>query len=612
MPSIQIDNVLEQILIVKNSALFYTPAIYNKSFSYIFTKPAKKIVVNNLSQFQKKSKIIEKYLSEGYLGYSIIKYESGYLFENRLRNFLDDNDEALLQFYFFDRNNFQKISSNKVEFGRFTKNYKISSFKLNNSKNEFVENIEKIKNNIESGNTYQVNYTVKGEFNFSGDLINLFKTLIFNQSARYSAFINNGDKIIISVSPELFFHKKRKEILSKPMKGTLKRENDALSDNLQKTKLGFDEKNRSENLMIVDLIRNDLGKICEYGKVKVNNIFEIETYESLHQMVSTISGILRSKISINHIIKGLFPCGSITGAPKIRTMEIIKELEKDKRGIYTGSIGIIKRDELIFNVAIRTVLIDNLAKKGELGLGSGIVWDSDPVKEYEEVLLKSNFLLKANPYFELFETMLIENCKIFLLEEHLERLKNSASYFLFKYDGHNIQKGIAKTLNKVNSTKHMLRLSINKWGKIKIQLNDFPDNPFEIKVTFSKKKVYSNNLFQYHKTTYRDLYEKEHSFYSRKGFFDLLFFNENNQLTEGAISNIFIRKKNLWYTPPVYCGLLPGIYRNYFIKKEKNVKEKIIYMNDILESDEIVLTNSLRKKIRVDKLFLEENEFREF
>lgn len=608
----KIDYILEQILDKKNSAFFYTPSVYKKSISYIFYEPYKIISVNSIHDHSLKLRAVDKFIQNGFSGYSIIKYEAGYLFENKLFVLSDSKDKDLMQFYLFEDKNICRINSSKIETGIFKKEFEISSFELNTTKNEFQGNIKKIKNYISAGDTYQVNYTVKGTFDFSGDLCSLFKTLIFNQSAGYIAFINNDPEIIISVSPELFFHYKNGNIQSKPVKGTLKRDVNVLSDYLQKQKLNMDKKNRAENLMIVDLLRNDIGKICIPGKVKTKKMFEIETYESLHQMVSTITGKLKPDIKFSGIIKSLFPCGSITGAPKIRTMEIIKTLEKEKRGVYTGAIGLIRKDELIFNVAIRTIILKNKTK-GEMGLGSGIVWDSNPVEEYKEVLLKSNFILKPYPYFELFETMPAENKRVFLLNEHLERIKSSADYFLFKYDENKIFKKITAVLERSgNKKKFRMKLLLTKWGNIKILTDDYPVNPEEIKVIISEKKTDSHDPFLYHKTTNRNLYEHEYSLHSSKGFFDILFFNRKNELTEGAISNVFIKKDKTWYTPPVNCGLLPGVYRNYFLKRSKKVKEKIISFVDLINADEILLTNSLRNKIKVKKIFFNSNEFREF
>jgi para-aminobenzoate synthetase/4-amino-4-deoxychorismate lyase len=372
--------------------------------------------------------------------------------------------------------------------------------------------------------------------------------------------------------------------------------------------------------MILDLLRNDMGKISEFGSVNVKSMFEVEKYETLLQMTSEIESLLREETSFGDIIKNIFPCGSVTGAPKISTMKIIKELEKEERGIYTGSIGLIHQDKKVFNVAIRTI---NLKKesafggennfRGEIGLGSGIVWDSNHEKEFEEVLLKSNFLLKPFPYFELFETMKYSKGILERLELHLKRLEESASYFLFKYDEDLIIKYLKDELNKYDSTKeYKVKLLLNKQGKVKIEVSGIPLVPDEIRIIISEEVVFTNNRFQYFKTTNRELYNSEYKKYSKLGFFDVIFINEKNQVTEGAISNLFINKNGLLYTPPFSSGILPGVFRKHWLKTNINIKEEILYKDDLLIADEITLTNSLRGMVKVDKLYMNNTEFIEF
>jgi para-aminobenzoate synthetase / 4-amino-4-deoxychorismate lyase len=359
--------------------------------------------------------------------------------------------------------------------------------------------------------------------------------------------------------------------------------------------------------MILDLLRNDLGRISKFGSVRVRKIFAIEKYETLYQMVSEVESELREEIKFSDVIKNIFPCGSVTGAPKIRTMEIINELEEESRGIYTGAVGLIHQDKIKFNVAIRTMEINPKSGEGELGIGSGVVWDSEPEKEYDEVILKSNFLLNPIPYFELFETMKYENGTIVRLAEHFERLKETASYFLFKY-----KPPKSPEWGLLNDREYRIRMVLNKNGEIKFEHKTLEELPSEIKIIISDKIVSTQNLFQYFKTTNRKLYNDEHTFYSLKGFYDVIFINEKNQVTEGAISNIFIKKGGLWYTPPVSCGILPGVFRKLWLRKDINVKEDVLYKDDLLIADEIVMTNSLRGKVKVDKLYLNESEFKEF
>ncbi|HSP88905.1 MAG TPA: chorismate-binding protein, partial [Ignavibacteriaceae bacterium] len=403
---------------------------------------------------------------------------------------------------------------------------------------------------------------------------------------------------------------------TRPMKGTLQRGCSKTDDSLAAYSLRNSEKNRAENLMILDLLRNDMGKISEFGSVRLRKLFEVEKYETLLQMTSEVESVLREEILFSDIIKNIFPCGSVTGAPKMSTMKIINEIEKEERGIYTGAIGLILEDKKVFNVAIRTIQIEKENEnkfKGEIGIGSGIVWDSNPEKEYEEVLLKSNFLLKPFPYFELFETMKFSHGEFQRLNLHLKRLQESASYFLFKYDEELIIKSLDYELEDYSSSKdYKVKLTLNKWGKVKVEVSDFPETPEEIKIIISNKVISSGNRFQSFKTTFRDLYNSEYKKYSDKGFFDVIFINEKNQVVEGSITNIFINKTGLMYTPPVSCGILPGVFRKYWLQTNINIKEEVLYKDDLLIADEIILTNSLRGIIKVDKFYLNEVEYKEF
>jgi len=283
------DDIIKQISDNPYSAFFYTPSIYSKGSSNIFMEPKEIIPVYDKNDIDNALRLVDKYLEKGKVGYCLIDYEAGYLLENKLEKLIHSKERKLMQFFFFDEKDVKKIKSSKIEFGKFdSESFSTSEYKLNTSRTKFFNDIKKIKQYISEGDTYQVNYTVKGKFNFSGSYASFFKNLLFNQSAEYSAFINNENNFIISLSPELFFRTANSKITTKPMKGTLSRSKDLQSDALRAFELEKSEKNRAENLMIVDLLRNDLGKICKYGSVKVEQLFGIEKYESLFQMVSTI------------------------------------------------------------------------------------------------------------------------------------------------------------------------------------------------------------------------------------------------------------------------------------------------------------------------------------
>jgi para-aminobenzoate synthetase/4-amino-4-deoxychorismate lyase len=418
--------------------------------------------------------------------------------------------------------------------------------------------------------------------------------------------VNDGENVIISVSPELFFSTDGDKITCKPMKGTIKRGINSADDLLNKGKLQNDEKFHAENLMILDLLRNDLGRISKINSVNVNHLFEVEKYESLFQLTSEVSATLRSNITWKEVFESLFPCGSVTGAPKISTMEIIRELEKENRGIYTGSIGILLPERTVFNVSIRTLIINKTKGSGELGIGSGITWDSEPVSEYNETILKSKFLTEPDEYFELFETMLIENGEIFLLNYHLERLKQSADYFMFFLDEDKLFNELSHLLLQIEpDKKYRLKLTLNKWGNLKFTLTNYPQIISPIKIIVSNNKIETKNKFQYFKTTKRKLFDDDYKYYSKLGFFDVIYFNDENCLAEGGITNVFIKIDNTWLTPSLDCGILPGVYRRYFLEKNqlKSVEKKITYQ-EFLEANEIILTNSLRGEIKINELIL--------
>ena len=340
-------------------------------------------------------------------------YELGYLFEKRLQIFNKKSDFPLALFCAYDTPNIFDHREDRFINGDFhipseNQNYEMRNAILSVPENEYHKNINKIRESIKKGDIYQANYTMKYHFDFSGSPLGLYNDLKKNQSAAYNVFAEFDDYHILSISPELFFRKKGNKITVKPMKGTVNRGKNIYEDRVKSRFLQADEKNRSENVMIVDLLRNDIGKISETGSVRVKKLYEIEKYNTLFQMTSTIESRLLKNISIRQLIQSIFPSGSVTGAPKIRSMEIINELENDERKIYTGAIGFFEPSgDAVFNVAIRTVLLRG--NRGVMGIGGAIVYDSNPEDEFQECLLKGNFLLQHPPGdFQLIETILFD------------------------------------------------------------------------------------------------------------------------------------------------------------------------------------------------------------
>ncbi len=465
--------------------------------------------------------------------------------------------------------------------------------------------IQQIKHHIADGRTYQVNYTMRLQTDFNADAWNFFLHLAQGQN-NHAAYIDMGRFVVASASPELFFQLDGETVTCRPMKGTTRRGRTTLEDAEQAQWLKDSEKNRAENVMIVDMIRNDLGRIAKTGSVNVPELFETEKYPTLWQMTSTVQATTDAPLT--KIFSALFPCASITGAPKVSTMRIISELETTPRKIYTGSIGYIAPNcKAKFNVAIRTALIDRETKTAEYGVGGGIVWDSESGDEYEEALLKARVLTESPPQFSLLETMLwTPEEGFFLRKKHIARLLDSAEYFGFSSSRRGgvpppLSTEILEThLNKVSSkftSPQRVRLLIDKFGEIQIEHTPFESIDKSLRVHLANKPINSNDVFLFHKTTHRAIYENAKKNFPN--FDDILLFNERGELTEFTIGNLVVKMEGKFYTPPISCGLLAGTFREYLIETGQ-VVERIIRVDEIEKCEKIFFVNSVRKWQRVE------------
>jgi len=608
---IKLIDILNQVSAKTHSAFFYSPLKRGDEECYLFLEPERIHLINSIENVDEFLSVLDEINGKKLFAYTILPYELGLLFEKKSRKILTKKDEnVILQnaiIVTFNKKNAKRIKTSDIHFSGMEKeNFKVSNFRLNESRKSFSNKVEDIKAQIAEGETYQVNLTSLATFKFNESVEGLFCSLLLKQSAEYSAFINLPEKNILSFSPELFFKLEGNSVTAKPMKGTACRGINLQDDLRNKEELYLSEKNRAENLMIVDLLRNDLGKISKQNSVSVKKLFEVEKYESLFQMISIIKSRLKDKTKLSDLIKNIFPCGSITGAPKIRTMEIIHRLEKTPRGLYTGSIGLLLPEKSIFNIAIRTVEIDNANKTGSIGLGAGITWGSNADDEYEEVLSKGAFVTQPPNQFEIFTSLLYENGKPFLLKEHLKRLKCSTEYFLFFYNGEKIEKELSKCFKALSDKKrYKIKVSINKFGLTSTKATELTSQHSKTaRVVISPIKTDEQNRFQYFKTTNRKIYDSEFIKYRNEGFDEVLFLNQQNYLAEGAITNIFLFLDDKWKTPPISSGILDGIYRNHFIKKH-HVEEEALTISDLKRSKRVVLTNSVRKIIAVREIVFE-------
>ena len=453
---------------------------------------------------------------------------------------------------------------------------------------DFISSVLRIKDFLERGDVYQVNLTQKLGGDLKNSTTDIFSRLVRTQPSPYAMLLESDDFSICSASPELFFSKRGKTIEMQPMKGTRERGRFREEDQKNKEDLKASEKDRAENLMILDMVRNDLGKICLPGSLNTPKLFELHSFPTVWQQTSSVVG--ETVCSLAEIFSSVFPCASVTGAPKVRAMEIIAELEQHPRGVYTGAMGYLKPGgETLFNVSIRTMYIDKVKKSATYGIGSGIVWDSDPEAELAESLAKAKILNFPSLPFELFETMKYTPREgIYLIEEHFDRIKSSATRFNYRFDENQAR----ALLSEIESDKPLkIRLIVNKEGDPKLEILPLSASRKEVKLKLAKYPVDSRNIFLFHKTTNREVYDK-----AKKEVYDcddVLLFNESGQITETSIANIFLEKQGSLYTPPVECGLLPGTLRASMLKK-KEVNEKILSLGDFLIADRIFVGNSVR------------------
>ncbi|MHB1795792.1 MAG: aminodeoxychorismate synthase component I [Acidobacteriaceae bacterium] len=582
--------------------------------SYLFLNPVGTIVANRLDEIPQVFCQIETALANGFHVAGYFSYECGYHFEHFAGAGSISHDLPLTWFGVYDSPLIFDHEQGRFQGPHLTRFLEGGREKLEKrfdpvpthgalgiTQEEYCAKILKIKEYIASGDTYQVNFTDEVSFLAPLPAFAVYETLSRQQSVAYGALMHVADRHILSFSPELFFRIDRGKIVTRPMKGTMPRGMDTAGDAQAALRLQNDEKNRSEHVMIVDLLRNDLGRICTVGSVQVEDIFSVEKYETLLQMTSTISGVLRPGISYYDIFRSMFPSGSVTGAPKIRTMQIIRELERMPRGVYTGAIGFISpQGASVFNVAIRTVAMQDGSAR--MGVGGGIVADSDPLEEHRECLLKTAFLTRARHDFQLIETMLWENDFRFLAM-HLERLESSASYFNFVFDRRAVLSRLRELASFFHANKkYRARLLLDSTGDVKVDSSELHAGPFTGHVWVSPERTSSTEIFFRHKTTRRQLYDRQYAEARANGFDEVFFANERGEVTEGAISNLFIEHSGKLLTPPLDCGVLPGIFRRHLLETDVTAEERIVTIADLEAADAVFLCNSVRGLRRVKSL----------
>jgi para-aminobenzoate synthetase/4-amino-4-deoxychorismate lyase len=489
----------------------------------------------------------------------------------------------------------------------------VAAVRANVDEAGFSAAIARIRELIAAGDTYQVNYTFRLNFDAYGPPLALYARLRARQPVPYGALIALPDGgAVVSLSPELFVRCQDGMLEARPMKGTAPASADALENAARARALALDPKNRAENLMIVDLLRNDLGRVAATGSVAVPALFDVQPYGSVLQMTSTVQARLRPGASLAEVFAALYPCGSITGAPKHRTMEIIGELESAPRGLYTGAIGWFDPPadgrafgNFCLSVPIRTLVLTpplGGVRRGELGVGAGIVHDSEAASEYAECSLKARFLTGLAGEFEIFETIrATRQDGPRHLDLHLARLGASAAYFGYPFDAAAAGRLLFDASAQLDDSAglHRLRLALSARGELGVTSGALAPLREPVRLLLADQPTRSDDLFLRHKTSIRGAYDAAWRAAEAQGAFDTLHFNERGELTEGGRSNVLVRIGGRWYTPPLSCGLLPGVMRDVLLHAPAwDVRERIITRAMLEDADDIVVCNSLRGPLR--------------
>lgn len=578
--------------------------------SYLFLDPVRTIEAETLDAVAPSLEAIAHATDEGLYAAGWIAYEAGCAFEETLRTVGNRARPPLLWMGLYRDPIVYDHLRGRFEQGEAPVGGPSSRTKCQTSldpepsltESEYTRAARQVHRLIEAGETYQVNLTFTLRFPQACSEAELYHRLRRAQPVPYGAFLRACGRTILSFSPELFFRIDGRKIRLKPMKGTAARGRTPAEDRANRDWLAQSAKDHAENLMITDLLRNDVGRLAEIGSVKVPRFFDIERHPTLFQATSTVEATLRWDARIPDLVRCLFPSGSVTGAPKIRTMQIIRELEREPRGVYTGAIGFFGPNRRhVFNVAIRTLVLDAQGE-GEMGVGSGLVADSDAESEFRECLLKGLFLEELPEDFELFETLLWERGRgLRAVRAHLARLRFSARHFGFVFSTGGARAELARLDHSASgATQRRVRLSLERGGALRVDAFDLEPLSEPVRVRISGVRTRSDDPYLFHKSTRRQLYDEQLRDAQAHGCFDVLFFNERGELTEGARSNVLVRNGSVFRTPPIGCGLLPGTFRTRLLaRKTLDVREEVLLEEDLLRADAVYVCNALRGLVEV-------------
>lgn len=548
---------------------------------YTFTQPIKELKTRDLSEVADLLAQVESYQEQGYYVVGYVSYEAAPAFEEKLAvHNLPLLGEYLLYFTVHDRVETSPIPLTYEEVDL------PSKWREQTSAEDYEKAISQIHHHLRQGDTYQVNYTVQLKQDLSANPFAIYNRMVVEQEAGYNAYVEHDEMAVISMSPELFFEQNDRELTTRPMKGTTQRGVTDQEDLAQASWLEQDSKNRSENMMIVDLLRNDMNRISEVGSEHVERLCQVEQYSTVWQMTSTIKSQLRLDVDLVAIFRSLFPCGSITGAPKIATMEIIKDLEPQPRGVYCGTIGLLlPNGRRIFNVAIRTIQL--YQEKAIYGVGGGITWDSTWESEYREVHQKAAVLYRKQACFKLITTGKISQKQLQFEDQHLERLIKASRYFAYPFDPEELRQKIEEECQACDSYQdYRLRITISKSGEMELSRQILtPLSPSFCKAKLCLQEADLNQAFTYFKTTHRP--------HLRLGEQEKIYHNKSGELLETSIGNLVLKINGKLYTPPISQGILPGIYRQHLLETGQ-VEEKVLTVPDLDQAEAVYGCNAVR------------------
>jgi para-aminobenzoate synthetase / 4-amino-4-deoxychorismate lyase len=555
-----------------------------------FTDPLEVITVSDLNGVRPALREAERAARAGLYAVGFVAYEAAPAFDRAL--VVRDAATPLLWFGLFG-----EPSSQAPEHLSGGGDYGLRAWGPSETREAYERNVREVREAIARGDTYQVNYTFRLRARFGGDAFAFYERLRAAQPTRFGAYLDAGRFKILSASPELFFRRRGSRILTRPMKGTAARGRWAEEDEANAVSLAQSEKNRAENVMIVDLLRNDLGRVAGPGTVRASGLFRVERHPTVFQMTSTVGAKLSEGATLEDIFAALFPCGSVTGAPKVSTMRLIARLEGSPRGVYCGAVGMVEPGgDALFNVPIRTVVVDGEENSAEYGTGGGVTWDSTPVGEYEEALEKARLLAEDPAAFELLETIRLEGGRYNLLEEHLARLASSARYFDFRVSESRVREALTEHASAHAQQPRRVRLFVSREGRVRVESGRLEEARGVQTVALARTPVDRRERFLYHKTTRRGLYESRRA--ERVGVFDVLLRNEEGELTEFTNGNLVLELDGRLLTPPRECGLLAGTLRGALLRAGE-ISERVLTLKDLGRASRFWFINGVRGRVEV-------------